>query len=253
MTLDQAEAERLLVISYGGSDDTSPSFNRQRYVFHASRYEPKDLGIVAKTGLAIDGKIGAESGTQTLFWRLEVREQSRIEIRGVSLNPYTDQYISFGLREGSGSHVPVARETKPIPGIYIGYVDCGYWVTGYAEEDCVTAPAINGLGAEEAGPFFDRISAAIDPGVYELTLSSSQWQSLPYRLQLLVKPLSEDLGGTAQVVMGASGRISLQGGQGQAEVVVPAVARIAAFLNLAGEAGTSVPARAQVDRTSPYD
>ena len=221
MPLDQGEIEQRRVQVYGGSDDTRPSFNRPQYTIHATKGDPRDLGSYSTADITVKGEIGAESGSQTLFFQFHITEQERIlEIRGVQVNKYTDQYISFHLRDSSGR--TLALEPLPLdviedaafppPAIQLGYVLCGYWETGYADSDCESAPAA-WLSTEiiPGGPksYYSRGEAILRNGTYGLIVSSSQWVRLPYELRIIVDPLAVELNGDASVKCQATGVLDL--------------------------------------------
>jgi hypothetical protein len=85
--MDQSPAVQALVASYGGSDSTRPDFNYQRYVQFFSTHEPRDLGQLTEGALVLEGLVGAQSGTQTLFFRFHAPRPARIGLRQVPLNP----------------------------------------------------------------------------------------------------------------------------------------------------------------------
>ena len=262
MPVDQGEIERQRVLAYGGSDDTRTSFNRSRYTVHASKGDPKDLGEHSSTEITIKGEIGAENGSQTLFFRFRTTEEARVEVRGVRINRYTDQYISLDLRDGSGRALTleqlsgdVVEDSVALAGLGIptGYVTCGYWETGYAELDCALAPAA-GIRVEPKGMdlYYERIGATASAGTYDLVVSTSQWTRLPYELRVIVDPLVVALSGEAAVEVEATGRLALAAPAGEALISMPASGRLIETRLLQGEASAAVPATGRLDRTSPF-
>lgn len=195
--------------SYGGSDATAPSFNRSRYVRYASVHTPRDLGSVRELRLDLEGSIGAQSGTQSLFFRLRTLEPARLGFRRVKINRWTDQYIELSLRGEDGS-IPLGADgfansqavdlqafeiLSPPTLVELGFVACGYWARGYADFDCATveAPSTTVLGAvsdpnEAFGSPFGQLMPA---GEYFFVVTSSQWPQLPYRVQIAVAPQPE--------------------------------------------------------------
>lgn len=144
MPAGQGEIERQRVLAYGGSDSTRANFNRPRYTVHASKGSPRNLGTHSRADITVKGEIGAESGSQTLFFRFETTEEARVEARGIRINGYTDQYISLDLRDESGialTYERLGEETADAVAtakryIEAGYTICDYWQTGYVEKDC---------------------------------------------------------------------------------------------------------------------
>lgn len=220
MPADQGENQRQRVLAYGGSDDTYASFNRTRYTVRATRENPQYLGEHSNADISVSGVIGAESGSQTLFFRLEIAEEARLEIRRVRVNRYTDQYISFNLREKSGySSALELLEAEP---------------------------------ADEANSYSERLGAIVPAGGYDLVISSSQWVELPYELQVVIKSLVKTLEGEAVAEINATGDIALRAPTGEAVVSVLATGRLMTIYSLQGEATAEVPAVGSIERISPF-
>ena len=212
---------------YGGSDATAPSFNKPRYIRGGSLNTPISLGVVPGNGLRVTGTIGAESGTQTLFFLFRAAEPRRIALQRVPLNPYTDQYITLGLRGPDGNAIPLRPEAPPsaqdattvvisggrVPRLREGYVDFDYWDAGYAEAEDLffnTPPAASTDSgtADKIASLVPEASEKLLPGDYVITVSSSQWPALPFRLQVLARP-AEELGGVASFSVEGTGRVGL--------------------------------------------
>ena len=263
--MDQSPAVQALVAGYGGSDSTLPNFNRPQYVRFASIHDSRDLGQIPAEGVVLDGLVGAQSGTQTLFFRFHSPQPARIGLRRVLLNPYTDQYITLGLRGPDGLLIPVQPDAPPTPpgdtfrlvsdggfsNLAEGYVRDGYWASfdggysvvdlkeGYAEdgywdeiyvqiEDLILVPPVISLEFGAAQEVDSLVIAAAEqrpPGIYTVTVSSSQWPQLPFRLQLLVRA-DRDLRGVADFTIQGTGRLLFDLG-GVAAFRIDAVGRLA--------------------------
>lgn len=269
MPLDESAAVLASTVAYGGSDSTAPSFNRSVYVRHTSRHSPKDLGEFRELDLRVKGDIGAELGSQTLFLRFRTSEEARIGLRGICLNRYTDQYISFGIKDSAGSPLTldqltgdgavsafgVPAPTDELPGIDVGYVLCGYWASGYAEQDCaIVRPLAGAAGDDGLDPrlYYGPIGGRLPEGDYELVIATSQWAKLPYELQLVIAP-NPLLLGSAPIELPARGRLTLSPVAGTAAVNLPASGRLVLTYGLQGAAGVLMPASGTLGRTSPYD
>lgn len=222
--MDQSSVEVEVVRFYGGSDATTPSFNRTRYVYHFSVHEPFDISKLLQAQYSatqvrdalpprgplravLSGLIGAERGTQTLFFGFSIASPARIGLLLVRQNRYEDQYISVSLHNDDGP-IPLgidgfARSSLEYPiefeeitpiSVELGYVKCGYWQTGYAIGDCVffDTKFIEEDAYGDLDYKFDSPYGAILPaGKYGFTVSSSQWPKLPYKLILAIIPPGE--------------------------------------------------------------
>lgn len=67
--------------SYGGGDSTQPTFNRLRYVKHGATAEALDLGVLDEQDLLIDGIVGSESGTSTIYYRFRTDQLMQLAAR----------------------------------------------------------------------------------------------------------------------------------------------------------------------------
>jgi len=273
--VDQSPAVQALVAGYGGSDSTLPNFNRPQYVRFASIHDSRDLGQIPAEGVVLDGLVGAQSGTQTLFFRFHSPQPARIGLRRVLLNPYTDQYIALGLRGPDGLLIPVQPDAPPTPpgdtfrlvsdggfsnlaegyarnGYWDeggsgappqGHVEDGYWDDDYSVidfgggysvvdlkegEDLILVPPVISLefgAAQEVDSLAIAAAEQRPPGIYTVTVSSSQWPQLPFRLQLLVRA-DRDLRGVADFTIQGTGRLLFDLG-GVAAFRIDAVGRLA--------------------------
>ena len=254
---------------YGGSDATAPSFNKPRYIRGGSLNTPISLGVVPGNGLRVTGTIGAESGTQTLFFLFRAAEPRRIALQRVPLNPYTDQYITLGLRGPDGNAIPLRPEAPPsvqdatavvisggrVPRLREGYVDFDYWDVGYAEAEDLffnTPPAASTDSgtADKIASLVPEASEKLLPGDYVITVSSSQWPSLPFHLQIFASP-TEELKGAATFAVEGAGRVGLLDLEGLGDFQVDASGQLSRLYMLGVNADFSITATALMQRLSP--
>jgi hypothetical protein len=137
----------------GGSDSTAPSFNRQQYVRYDSLRGAKDLGAWRNLSASLEGIIGSESGSSTLFVRLELLTRSRLRGTLDPINPFTDRWLQLSLLKADGSPV------------FLG-------------EDGQARTSADPPAPGNAGDTF------LEAGVYTFVIASSQWQKVPFRLLL---------------------------------------------------------------------
>jgi hypothetical protein len=267
VTVDQSAAKVATIQAYGGSDSTLPNFNRPSYVRFFSVHQPRDFGAVPFLRLDLEGLVGAESGTQTLFFSFTTTKPARIGLRRINTNRYTDQYISIGLRDPDGKQVPLGADGFARSSVIdivsielldpleadIGYAVCGYWDKGYAEYDCfkVFRPSRIQTGDPD-DPFESLGGELMPPGRYVFTVSSSQWPQLPYRIQAIVAP-QVDLAGAAEFRLEPQGRLAIQLLRGSADLSLAVTGRIAQTFDLGGVAGLALDVRANLNRQSPFD
>lgn len=261
--MDQSAAQLEVINAYGSSDVASPSFNRPRYVRYTSVHAPRDLGPVRKAGFDFEGVVGAESGSQTLFFVFEALLPSRIGLRRILLNPYTDQYVSVFLTNEAGtvalatdglgdSPAPAASDlaASVVPTFDLGYVLCGHWATGYCENDCRLSSdvAADSGVAVTGGPVLEEILPA---GTYSIVISNSEWPGLPYRFQLSVNPPGE-LSGACDLQNETYGNLALAKLEGKAEMRAAPAGALVRQVALSGIAVTEARPSGTITRTSPY-
>ena len=153
--------------AYGGSDNTAASFNRPGTVKYNAISKSRDFGRLDNLAAEVSGRIGGEAGTQTLFFEVTLNGPADLRITKQIANPKEAKYISVGL---------LGPDRQPI-----ALDDNGYGLLVDRLETAVN---------EADGPF--------PAGTYVFTVSSSQWQSIPFTAQLLVlryKQLEGSCGG----------------------------------------------------------
>lgn len=266
--VNQSSATIALYDSYGGSDNTKASFNRPRYVRFYSVHKPRDFGTVDFLDLDIEGVVGAESGTQTLFFRFTIAKPSKIGLRKIRLNRYTDQYITIALRNGDGNGIALGAdgfagstildrqtfEQLPSQIVEIGYAFCSYWENGYVEYDCFSMafpPRITIGDADADDPFGADYGVLLPAGPYIFTVSSSQWPRLPYRIQVVIAP-QIDLAGSVDLQLMPQARLSLVELGGLVDLRLEPSARIPVTYALGGEASFELRSQAGLTQQSPF-
>lgn len=265
--MDQSAAQLEVIRSYGSSDVASPNFNYPRYVKHASVHQPYELGQVDAFDVTLEGMVGAESGSQTLFFSFETLSPARIGLRMVCGNDYERQYTELTLSDGSGQ-IPLgidsfANSTLLSPQqvvtvletvVNLGYVANGYWTTGYAFNDGVSysVPSITVGTVEDAGASFRSPYGAIMPaGKYHFTVTSSVWPQLHFCAQLAVVPPGR-LAATVESRAEPTARIALVKPAGVAECLASPAAQLVAPQLLVGVATGAAAPTAEINRISPY-
>jgi hypothetical protein len=140
---------------YGGSDDTRPSFNRPKYVKYNTFAKARDLGEVDNLKVTLSGSIGSEAGANTHYYKVKCTASSDLRVYLNSTAKHTDKYISVGLLDQNRK--AVQRNTG-------GFGYRNEIINTEIKESLITLPA----------------------GDYYFTVSGSQWQSLPYSIEVQV-------------------------------------------------------------------
>jgi len=94
---NQSDSINKIKAGYGGSDKTSPSFLRPQHVSWNSPSKAKDLGTVNNLYLLVNGDIGSEVGTNSLFFKVKTSGKSDIQVVKNSISKYHDKEISVGI------------------------------------------------------------------------------------------------------------------------------------------------------------
>lgn len=285
--MDQSASELQTTLAYGGSDRVAPSFNRMQYVRFGSIHEPKSLGQLSQADLLVRGEVGAESGSQTLFFHFGLSETARLGIQPLDTNPRLSQYLQYKLRrvddawldlneygittwsEGSSEVISATIDTvqSPTTPTAARYVDLDpdtgqlYWAPGGGE---LGYYALGDDGAEPTSGVTQIVSVireqievayptatAVDPGEFVLTVSGSQWPQIPFLFRLIVRPAAA-LAGEATVDLAPTARLSLVQVGGEATVDVDTEGRPAQTFRLGGEAAVDLKPRLAVQVTSPF-
>lgn len=178
MALTQTQDYETLRTSYGGSDLTAPSFIRSYYVKYNSIAKSKDLGAVESLVADISGTVGSQAGSNTLFFKFELLSPADVRVQTRSTGEFTDRYLSLGLLDS---------ERRPV------------------QVDADGFGFINDIHNTDA----DESILKLPIGTYYATLSSLQWQSIPYAIRIsVIKYIL--LTGTASGTCQPSARLPLQ-------------------------------------------
>ena len=141
--------------AYGGSEKSSASFLRKQHVKYNSLSKAKDFGRVVNLQTTITGDIGGEAGSHTLFFKVTTDGESDIKISKNSIEKYKDQYISIGLLNGDGTPMPTT-------------------LNGFAyKNEILNTDILEGQLQLPQGDFY-------------LTVTNSQWQTLPFSVNLQI-------------------------------------------------------------------
>lgn len=163
--------------TYGGSEPTLPSFLRPYYVKYNSVTKSRDLGETEILIADFAGQIGSQSGANTLFFKVTLARELDLRVVKTNANTSTDRLISVGILDS---------ERKPIPMTPAGY--------GYLNDIHNTV--------------IDESKSRLPAGIYYITVSTSQWQSLPFAFSLFVGSYAL-LSGNAIGRLIATGRLPL--------------------------------------------
>jgi hypothetical protein len=161
--MDQSLAIQALAASYGGSDSTEANFNRPAYVRGFSAAAPIELPPIPFDGLLLSGFVGAESGSQTLYFKFTVPATARASLRLIPQGRRVDQYLGVSLYSKTLNVIPLHPRPTADP-LYT--------------KDGVQS-SLGGAPAE-----------ALAVGDYYAVITSSQWRKLPFLLSLTAR---EDL------------------------------------------------------------
>lgn len=142
-------------LDYGGSSRSDPSFLRPDRVLYNSITKSKDLGDVNNFKGTFSGSIGAETGTQTLFFKANILGKANIRIQKNSINKYTDNQISVGVLNADRRPINVNE-------------------SGFAYK--------NEILSTEKQEFLEPLPT----GTYYFTVSSSLWQKIPFSVDIQV-------------------------------------------------------------------
>ena len=139
--------------THAGSDPSNPSFLRPRFVKYNSVSKSRDLGKVNNFFGTFKGDIGSQVGSPTLFFKMEISGKATLRINKNAVNKYTDKQISVGILDANRKQIPLDS-------------------SGFAY--------INDLVATSE----DESLEPLPGGTYYFTVSSSQWQKIPYSVSI---------------------------------------------------------------------
>lgn len=212
--LSQSEALEALRRSYGGSDNTRPSFLRPQYVAFNTPQKSRDFGARDNLNVVISGELGAELGAPTLFFKVDCRQPVELRIVKGRINSRTDPHLSVSISDS---------QRRPLELDEAGFA---------RRVDIYSTPEPEDLARQPAGTYY-------------FSVSSSQWQRLPFSVALLVISYQE-LAGSTSLSGGLVGRLAAAklrgsaGGSGPLQATLTSPTRIRA---LGGATGGSGPLR----------
>jgi hypothetical protein len=152
---NQSDSINKIKGGYGGSDDTRPSFNRPKYVKYNTFAKARNLGAVDNLKTTLSGSIGTEAGANTHYYKVECTAPSDVRIYRNAIAKHTDKYISVGLLDQNRKSVQLDTN---------GFGHRNEIINTEIQERLITLPA----------------------GDYYFTVSGSQWQALPYSIEVQV-------------------------------------------------------------------
>ena len=215
----------------GGSDRSNPSFLRPQQVFFNSVSKSRDLGAVNNFLGEFTGEIGAETGTQTLFFKVKILGPADLFIQKKPVNRYTDKQISIGILDANRKQIQVN--------------DFGF-------------AYLNEIENTDIKEFNEPLPA----GTYYFTVSTSLWQTIPFSVSIQAIRFV-GLNGVASFTMSPEARFAIAKLVGPATLSGPFVTTIptnatlkrptgAALLTSASGGTFTTPAGLSVNRLLPY-
>ena len=138
---------------YGGSDPSTPSALRPQFVKYNSVSKSRDLGSVDNFYGTFTGDIGSQVGSPTLFFKMHVQGEAILRINKNASNRYTDKQISIGILDSNRKQVQIDS-------------------SGIAFEN-------DNIATNQ-----DESLEPLPGGTYYFTVSSSQWQKIPYSVSI---------------------------------------------------------------------
>lgn len=137
----------------GGSDPSQASFLRFQHVKYNSVSKSRDLGLVSNFLGTFNGLIGSEVGSPTLFFKMTLVGAADLRITKNAQNRFTDQQVSIGILDSQRKQVKVND-------------------FGFAYQNEIESTDL--LEFQEPMP----------AGTYYFTVSTSQWQKIPYSVSI---------------------------------------------------------------------
>jgi hypothetical protein len=163
--------------SYGGSEKTSPSFLRPQHVKYNTPAKARKLGTVDNLAQTITGSLGSQDGANTLYFKVVTNGKSDLRITKNVLNKHEDKYLAVGILNSNYDPLQLNE----------------YGFTHFNEiENTVPLEAI----------------LQQPKGTYYFTVTNSQWQSIPFSINVQVIRYVL-LDGSTEDKHGLSGRIAL--------------------------------------------
>lgn len=225
---DQSKDYENLRLSYGGSDNSSPSFQRPQYVRWNSISKSKDFGDVDTLDAQIRGRLGQEAGTRTLYFKATLQFPSKISLtRLAGGNKYDNAQVSLGILDA---------ERKPIP-----IDNAGYASPPQTDDDRLLT---SNAGTQQNLQF-------LPAGTYYFTVTSHQWRACDFGIRIFVGGTA-DLSGTAALELAPVARVAQSYLSGSAALTDQSFGNIRETWEIAGTAEGRLDPTLGLTRTSPY-
>lgn len=192
----------------GGSTPSSPSFLRPALVEYNSVYQSRDLGKLNNFLGKFSGKIGSQTGTSTIYFKLETLGPADIKVSKNPINKYTDQSISINV---------LNSERKLVEVNDFGFAYNNEIVNTDKEESVSSLPA----------------------GVYYFTVTTNTWQAVPYSVTIQAIRFTA-IEGAAIVSASLAGRFAISKMRGAATLPGPFEATIPPFDRIKQPAGPAL-------------
>lgn len=189
---------------YGGSDRVTASFLTPRYVCFNSISKSRDFGFLADNVIDLEGLIGSQAGTNTLFFFAEVPADVKLGFCRIPGNPREDQHVALNVYDADSRLINYDHGTlgwnqgtfrtgvERITQTLDPYVEFNYWdPQGYTENDFGTIDIIQEV---PAAPGIRILGEPVPAGRYRFTITTNQWQAIPYHCRIVVQAPTALLG-----------------------------------------------------------
>ena len=160
----------------------------------------RDLGVVNNFLGLFKGKVGSQTGAPSLFFKLQTLGPADLRIQKKSINKYTDGYISVAITDAN---------RKPVNVNDFGFAYRNEIVNTEIEEFALPMPA----------------------GEYYFIVSNSQWQELPFSIEIQAIRFSS-LAGVITLTDQSQARFAISKMKGAAPITGPFQATIPAAAQL---------------------
>lgn len=160
----------------------------------------RDLGVVSNFLGLFTGKIGSQTGAPSLFFKIQTLGSADLRIQKKSINKYTDGYISVAIADAN---------RKPVNVNDFGFAYQNEIINTEIEEFALPMPA----------------------GEYYFIVSSSQWQELPFSIEIQAIRFSS-LSGVITLTDQSRARFAISKMKGAAPITGPFQATIPAAAQL---------------------
>lgn len=225
---DQSEDYENLRRSYGGSDNSSPSFQRPQYVRWNSISKSKDFGQIDTLDAQIRGRVGQEVGSSTLYFKTTLLFPSKISLTKLAGgNKYDAAQVSIGILDASRKPIPIDNQ--------------GYASPAQTDDERLLT---SNAGTQQNLQF-------LPAGTYYFTVTSHQWRASDFDIRISVGGTA-NLAGAAALELTPTARVAQSYLSGSAELADQSFGNIKEVQEIAGTAEGSLEPTLALTRTSPY-